>query len=435
MRARWVVAAAAYVVFAVSTAALVLLADAGPARDRGSGGRAALPPAPAPTRVAGEPTSPPGPVSVAPREVRAIPPTAVPPTAVPTPTPAPTPVAEPTVAWLRTTRETALWSGPDDGAREFVKVPAGTTVSALDARGSRTFVYFGGDGERRRAGEAWIESADLAPTTWPRWVRGRRATTLKEGPGLDTPTVVDLPRGAYVEILGEHHGAWARAFYLGDGRTTEPIEGWVEAGPFALPATRQEQLAAQSLSHATLTETPPEVWLRVPYRSQLDGAPYSDANCGPVTVAMILDAFGEGDAVDRLRAAALELQGEPGCDTCGLFIEHLARVAEARGVPTYGLWGRNAAWRRWTIEDIRAHLRDGHVVVPQVMYRMLPGRANASFWGDHYVVVTGILGDRFIYNDPIDNDGTGFGRLISANALEAAMVGSAFPRVAFAAGR
>ena len=279
-----------------------------------------------------------------------------------------------------------------------------------------------------------MDQADLEPTTWPRWARGRRATALRRDAYPEAATAGELPSGAYVEILGEHGGRWARAFYLGDGRTTEPIEGWVEATDFEVPATPQEQLAAVALDHATWSQTPPEVWLRVPYRSQLDGAPYADANCGPATVAMLLDAFGETDALDRVRAAALELQGEPDCDSCGLFIEHLAAVAEARGVPTYGLWGRRDGFRRWTLEDIRAELRAGHAVVPQVRYRGLPGRANSSFWGDHYIVVTGILGDRFVYNDPLDADGTGYGRVISAGALERAMAASDFPNVAFAAG-
>ena len=50
------------------------------------------------------------------------------------------------------------------------------------------------------------------------------------------------------------------------------------------------------------------------------------------------------------------------------------------------------------------------------------------------MVLSGIIGDRFIYNDPIDSDGTGYGRVISAEALKKAMAESDFPFAAFAAG-
>jgi len=336
--------------------------------------------------------------------------------------------------WLRTVRETGLWSGPDAAAQEFVKLPAGAVLRGLDRQGPRTFVYFAGDADRRRSGEVWVDTTDLESTAWPRWVRGRRATALRVEAGPGASAVASLPRGAYVEVLGEQRGRWARAFYLGDGRTTPPIEGWIDANHFAFPVQPQDKIAAQTLDRATLDRTPPELWLRIPYRSQLDGTPYSGANCGPIAISMILDAFGKGDAPVRIRDAALDPQDAIGCDDCGTFIHDLAAVVQDRGVAIHGLRGRNDAFRSWTLEDIRAELRAGHPVLPQVMYRMLPGRGNSSFGGDHYIVVTGILGDRFIYNDPTDSDGHGYGRLISARALEQAMAESDFPYVAFAAG-
>ena len=365
------------------------------------------------------------------------PPTAVaPPTATarpPRPTSTPVPI-NPAIAWLRTTRETGLWSGPNPDAQEFVKVPAGTIVRSVESRGGRTFVFYGGDGDRRRAGEVWIDSGDLQPTSWPRWVRSRRHTAIRQHADPGAPTVALLPAGAYVETDAEQSRRWARVFYLGDGRDVGPVEGWIEAADFVIPATPQERLAAVALDRATLSQAAPEVWLRVPYRSQIDGSPYAEANCGPASIAMILDAFGEPTAPAQLRTAVLELQGQPDCDDCGVFIENLAAVLEARGVQTHGLRAESDALRRWSIEDIRDELRAGRVVVPQVMFRMLPGRGTSSYWGDHYVVLSGIIGDRFIYNDPIDSDGTGYGRVISAEALKTAMAESDFPFAAFAAG-
>ena len=53
------------------------------------------------------------------------------------------------------------------------------------------------------------------------------------------------------------------------------------------------------------------------------------------------------------------------------------------------------------------------------------------------IVITGMVGSNFLYNDPIDTDGRGYGRLISAEALEKAMGGAhdEFAWSAFAVGR
>jgi hypothetical protein len=176
--------------------------------------------------------------------------------------------------------------------------------------------------------------------------------------------------------------------------------------------------------------------LKVPYRSQLDGSAYAEANCGPTSVAMALEAFGITHPVGMLRAAVLELQDMPDCDDCGVFIQHLATVAQARGIPTFGLRQDGGdELREWTLDDVRAALRAGRVVIPEVKYRLLPGRSTSQYWGDHYVVITGIAGDKFIYNDPIDADGSGYGRVISAAALAKAMQASNYPGAAFALGR
>jgi hypothetical protein len=60
-------------------------------------------------------------------------------------------------------------------------------------------------------------------------------------------------------------------------------------------------------------------------------------------------------------------------------------------------------------------------VVVQVRYRSLPGRGGAYYYGDHYLLVTGVVADGFLYNDPIDIDGIGWDRVISAERLRTAM--------------
>jgi hypothetical protein len=255
---------------------------------------------------------------------------------------------------------------------------------------------------------------------------------MGDGAGAET---IPLPRGAYVEVFGETNGRQARAFYLGDGRAIGQVEGWIDAADFGLTPTPQERLALVSLDRATLARSTPEIWLKVPYRSQLDGSRFADANCGPTVVGMVLEAFGQTQPSGALREAVLDLQGMPGCDDCGVFIEHLASVIESRGLPIWGLHADDGEYRPWNIEDVRARLRAGQVVIPQVKFRLLPGRGSSQYWGDHYIVITGTFGDRFIYNDPVDSDGSGYGRVISAEALRNAMANSNEPNAAFAAGR
>ncbi len=341
----------------------------------------------------------------------------------------------PEVAWFRSRRETALWSGPDHQAVEFSKLPSGTLVVALEVGATRTFAFVSGDGDDRKAGEVWIDTTDLEPTAWPRWARGRRPAAVRAYHSPDAEILTTLKPGTFVEVVGEPIGSWAKVFYLGDGRIPEPIEGWVVASDFGFPATAQATLSASTVTRATLAASPPEVWLRAPYLTQLDGSAYAQANCGPTSVGMILEALGKNETLGGLRATALELQGTPRCNSCGLFIQTLAGVAQDRGATIFNLHGEGDTLRRWNLDEIRLQIRDGRFVVPQVMYRRLPGRENSGYWGDHYVVVTGILGDQFIYNDPLNHDANGYGRVISGEMLQKAMAESDFPFAAFAVGR
>jgi hypothetical protein len=52
-------------------------------------------------------------------------------------------------------------------------------------------------------------------------------------------------------------------------------------------------------------------------------------------------------------------------------------------------------------------------VIPQLRYRMMPGRGWTWTSTDHYVVISGLVGDDFIIDDPIPDGGKGE-RLISA---------------------
>jgi hypothetical protein len=157
-----------------------------------------------------------------------------------------------------------------------------------------------------------------------------------------------------------------------------------------------------------------------PYRTQLDGSPYAEANCGPTAVGMALEAFGVSVPLRQLRAATLDAQHMYG-NGVGTLITALAQVVQQNGLSASDLRDEAGALRHWGLDDIRAHIHAGHPVIVQVRYRSLPGRGGAYYFGDHYILVTGAVGDGFLYNDPIDIDGLGWDRVISGAALRVAM--------------
>jgi hypothetical protein len=204
-----------------------------------------------------------------------------------------------------------------------------------------------------------------------------------------------------------------------------------------LPRGDQTDMTSYMLTRAQLAAGRPDVWLRVPYHSQIDGTDYADANCGPTSVSMALDAYGISDTPGNLRAAALKIQNMDGCDDCGTFIGVLAKVIEGHGLKTFNLKDDPDTLHHWTVDEVRAQLQNGHVVIPQVQFRQLPGRLTSPYYGDHYIVVTGISGTSFLYNDPVDSDGRGYGRLITADQLSKAMAAAhgEYANAAFAVGR
>ncbi len=115
----------------------------------------------------------------------------------------------------------------------------------------------------------------------------------------------------------------------------------------------------------------------------------------------------------------------------GFAIEYLEALIRRLGLKSYDLYG-GADLRRWSLEDVRRHLAQGHSVIAELRFRLMPGRATSPSWDDHYVVLTGVRGDDFIYNDSVDPDGPGYGRVMSAEVLQRSWGGSYFPFAAFA---
>jgi len=182
--------------------------------------------------------------------------------------------------------------------------------------------------------------------------------------------------------------------------------------------------------------------LRVPYRNQLDGSPYAQANCGPTSLAMALAFYDLDVSTWELRVKSMQAQrswvdDEGGYShRYGVFVYNLASVAEGLGFEPVGLWqteGRRLdRLRHWRAADLRQQVRAGRPVIVQVEYRALPGRADSSYAEDHYIVVHGVSGDDFVYSDPLGIDGSGPDMRIGEGELRRAMERASSPGAAFA---
>jgi hypothetical protein len=101
-------------------------------------------------------------------------------------------------------------------------------------------------------------------------------------------------------------------------------------------------------------------------------------------------------------------------------------VAREAGLRTLDLYSARG-YRAWDLDLVRQHVAQGHPVITLTRYQSLPGNANSLFYSDHYVVITGLSGDDFIYNDPAYGSNAGHGLLISGPDLERAWVFSSIP--------
>ena len=73
--------------------------------------------------------------------------------------------------WLRTVRDTALWSGPADPSVQFTTLPLGSFLQPrAGSDQGRLLVYYPGDGATRQAGVAWVAAPDVAPSGPPPWI-------------------------------------------------------------------------------------------------------------------------------------------------------------------------------------------------------------------------------------------------------------------------
>jgi hypothetical protein len=343
------------------------------------------------------------------------------------PVPAPVPTLPP-ARWVQTHREAGLFSGPYEAAQRFTVLPKWSYLTVLDYS-TPDWLLVRYDGDRsRQAGQAWVPAAAVGPISSPRWLTNPRETALYAGPEPNAPTYTRLPSWSILEVLDQEEADRTLVRYAGDGDTREPGQAWVRRAELQLASAP----VGSSLPWGTTPGSADDgARLDVPYRSQLDGSRESGTNCGPATIGMALEAFGVFVPTGDLRATANRLQGiwDP---NSGVTIEALRGVVEWYDLRGLDLEHPDGGLRKWSLDDVRRHLRAGHPVVPQLRYRLMPGRESYPVAYDHYVVLTGFSGETFYYNDSIPSGGSGRHLAISASALLRAWQSSDYPLAAFA---
>jgi peptidase C39-like protein len=363
-----------------------------------------------------------------------LPPVAATPTALPTPFVVPTLTtagqtvlasirADQAAQWVKNHTETPLRSGPSDDSTIFTRLPQWSLLRQTDSRPNWLLVQYSGDGDTRQPGPGWVRASDVgavdAPTVWLTSSKAGSVWSSSDG----SQRVEDVPVGTLMEVLnGDISGTRAHVRLPGNGRSVAPSEGWVDGDVIARAASP----TARDLPRAYPADLKADVRVNVPYRTQLDGSDYAGANCGPTVLGMALESFGLNLPPPEIRGQVLTSEDTDPADTdAGSFIWALANVAHAEGIATRGLYDADGSLHHWTADDIRASLRAKQPVIVQVVYRGLPGREDSTYYGDHYIIITGLLGDQFLYNDPIGgaeaHEAPGYDRLMTATQLQRAM--------------
>jgi hypothetical protein len=327
--------------------------------------------------------------------------------------------------WVKNHTETALRSGPSLDSSVFTTLPQWTLLKQIDSKSDWLEVQYSGDGDTRQPGPGWVKASDVGAVDTPTvWLRSSRAGSIWSTPDGFAKSTLNVPTSTLMEVIGSDFitGTRVHVRLPGDGRTVPPSEGWIDGDNVA----RSAPAGLSDLPWAYPDDLKADIRLNVPYRTQLDGSDYASANCGPTVLGMALESFGVNTPPPDLRGQVLDSENFNPSDTdAGSFIWALANVASSYGLRANGLYDTDGALHHWTPDEIRAGLRHGQPVIVQVVYRALPGREDSAYYGDHYIIVTGLLGDKFLYNDPIGGavarEAPGYDRIMTAAQLQAAM--------------
>ena len=332
--------------------------------------------------------------------------------------------------WVQTHRRTVLMSAPEDSSARELDVPQWSYLRVFETRPDGWLrVGYGSDTKGQPASVAWIPSSDIGVSgPPPRFVTSVRDVPLWSTDDTNAESLAIAPRFATLELAGAERNGRV-AVHLADGERSDGPLAWVDWDAVIGgrgPDERDLPLARPFSPFAG------RVQLDVPYRTQLDGSISAQANCGPASISMALESFGIRIPTTQARAIATRSMGifSPWSGTTLEALRDVARTHELEALDLH----QNGRYKRWTLDDVRRHLRAGHPVIPQLRYRAMPGREWTWAGFDHYVVISGMVGDDFIIVDPVPENGRGE-RTITAQQLQRAWQSSDHPGAALAVAR
>ncbi len=159
--------------------------------------------------------------------------------------------------------------------------------------------------------------------------------------------------------------------------------------------------------------------LDIPLRSQYDSSPYQNANCGPASLAMVLQAYGLNVPTERFPALSNQLQGTYGYDQ-GIALDYLVAIGQQAGLHQEGLYDSAGHYHQWAISDVIREVRAGYPVITLVHYNSLPQHQHELSQSDHYIVIVGVTSQGFLINDPASIGKAGYRQLLTPPELIAA---------------
>jgi hypothetical protein len=148
---------------------------------------------------------------------------------------------------------------------------------------------------------------------------------------------------------------------------------------------------------------------------------------------MVLAAFGLEVGPSQVRDYLNSVIDNYNTDL-GTSLDVLARIGREAGLTPMDLYSDQGGYRNWSPEAVRWHVQQGRPVITLVKYRNLPGHGQSLSEFDHYIVISGLTPNGFIYNDAAFASTLGYGLEISDVELQFAWENSSIPHHALALG-
>jgi hypothetical protein len=167
--------------------------------------------------------------------------------------------------WLRTVRDTPLWSGASDPSVQFTLLPLGSFLQPRAGSDTgRLMVYYPGDGAARQAGVAWVAMQDVAPSGPPPWVVGSEldgdtaVQTAPSGPRRVLPLAPPQVSAAQLAVVDDASGLL--------------LYGSAAHAREAPASTTKIATAIVTLEHADSLDTPVRISIDGPAMAAADGS-------------------------------------------------------------------------------------------------------------------------------------------------------------------